>query len=78
MDSIELLKTTVGHYGKQCRVTVTTGDEYVGIYHGYAESTKENPLVLRLGVSSSEAERIGVPYLKEIGVSYEVITAITF
>jgi len=78
MDSIELLEKTDGHKGEQCKVAVATGDEYVGIYHGYAETTKENPLVLRLGISQSEAERIGVPDLKEIGIPHDVITAITF
>lgn len=78
MDSIELLEQTFGHYGDKCEVTVSTGAVYTGIYRGYGESIKENPLMLRLEISGSEASRIGVPYLSEIGIRYEVITCVRF
>ena len=78
MDSIALLERTFGHYGDKCKVTVSNGDTYTGIYRGYGESTRENPLMLRLGLSKSEATRIGVPYLAEIGIPYDVITAVDF
>lgn len=78
MDSIQLLETTLRHYGETCHVTVSNGDTYTGVYHGYSESTPENPLVLRLGIGSAEAERIGVPYMSEIGISYDVIKSIEF
>lgn len=78
MDSIELVKATSGNYGEKCQVRVTTGDTYSGIFHGYGESPRENPLMLRLGITKAEADRIGVPYLSEIGIRYEVITSISF
>jgi hypothetical protein len=78
MDSIELLETTIGKFGNVCQVSVSTGDTYSGIYNGYGESTPENPLMLRLKLSKKEAERIGVPYLSEIGIRYDVITSISF
>ena len=78
MDSIELLETTFGHYGERCTIKVSTGDVYSGIYHGYSESTPENPLILRLIISNDEATRIGVPYMSEIGIRYEHIAAICF
>ncbi len=78
MDSIELLEKTIGKHGKSCSVDVTTGDTYCGTFRGFAESTSENPLMLRLRISPNEAKRIGVPYLSEIGVRYDVIKAISF
>lgn len=78
MDSIKLLETTAGKMGQLCSVTVSTGDIYTGVYHGYCESTAENPLTLRLGIAESEAQRIGVAWLREIGVSYDVINNVKF
>ncbi|MDE5596149.1 MAG: hypothetical protein K2I89_11360 [Muribaculaceae bacterium] len=78
MDSIKLLSETAGKIGKTCSVSVTTGDTYSGCYHGYCESTKEYPLTLLLGISENEALRIGVPWLREIGVPYDVIDSIKF
>ena len=78
MDSIKLLETTAGKMGQLCSVTVSNGDIYPGVYHGYCESTPENPLTLRLGIAESEAKRIGVIWLREIGVPYDVIENIKF
>lgn len=78
MDSIELLSETVGKFGQECSVHLTSGDVYSGHYCGYCDSTKENPLTLRLGIDAKEAERIGVPWMREIGVPYEVINNISF
>lgn len=78
MDSIELLRQTAGRFGDKCQVSVTTGDVYTGIFKGYGESIKENPLILHLGISKAEASRIGVPHLSEIGVSYDVVISVKF
>lgn len=78
MDSIELLKATAGKFGQQCKVEVSTGDIFSGIFRGYAESTPQAPLVLRLELSHNEAERIGVGSLHSIGVPYDVIKNIQF
>lgn len=78
MDSIKLLETTFGHFGESCKIQVSTGETYNGIYHGYSESTYDNPLMLRLGISKDEANRIGVPHLSEIGICYDVIVSIAF
>lgn len=78
MDSIQLLSETAGKIGQRCWVSVCTGDTYTGIYRGYCESTRENPLTLRLGISEEEAKRIGTSWLREIGVPYDVITNINF
>lgn len=78
MDSIELTEKTKGKRGESCKVTVSTGDVYAGIFNGYSESTPDNPLVLRLILSKDEAARIGVSYLREIGMPYDVIRAIEF
>ena len=78
MDSIELLSETAGKLGQRCSVSVSSGDAYSGYYRGFRESTRENPLTLRLGISEVEAERIGTPWLREIGVPYDVITNIQF
>lgn len=78
MDSIQLLSETAGKIGQRCSVSVSTGDTYTGIYRGYCESTRENPLTLRLGISEEEAKRIGTSWLREIGVPYDVITNINF
>lgn len=78
MDSIQLLSETAGKFGQACRVSVSTGDVYSGIYSGYCESTREYPLTLRLGISEDEANRIGTSWLREIGVPYDVITNIDF
>lgn len=78
MDSIQLLSETAGKFGQECKVSVTTGDTYTGLYRGFCESTRENPLTLRLGISEAEANRIGTSWLREIGVPYNVITNIKF
>ena len=78
MDSIELLTKTAGKIGQKCSVHVTSGHDYSGHYCGYCESTKENPLTLRLGIDVKEAEEIGIPWMREIGVPYDVITRISF
>lgn len=78
MDSIELLTKTAGKIGQKCSVHVTSGDVYSGHYCGYCESTKENPLTLRLSIDAKEAERIGISWMREIGVPYDVITHISF
>lgn len=78
MDSIQLLTETAAKIGQRCSVSVSTGDTYTGIYRGYCESTRENPLTLRLGISEEEAKRIGTSWLREIGVPYDVITNINF
>jgi len=78
MDSIKLLSETAGKFGQKCSVSVSTGDTYSGYFYGYPESTKENPLILRLGISEDEAKRIGASWLREIGVPYDVIINIKF
>lgn len=78
MDSIKLVTKTSGKFGQECKVSVNTGETYSGLFHGYCESTKESPLTLRLGISEKEAARIGVPWLREIGVPYDVIDNISF
>lgn len=78
MDSIELQEQTFGHYGDKCVVMLSTGEVYTGIYRGYEDSTKENPLMLRLEISRSEAARIGDTQLSEIDIRYEVITCVRF
>ena len=78
MDSTQLLSETAGKIGQRCSVSVSTGDTYTGIYRGYCESTRENPLTLRVGISEEEAKRIGTSWLREIGVPYDVITNINF
>lgn len=78
MDSIQLLSETAGKIGQRCSVSVSTGDTYTGIYRGYCESTRENPLTLRVGISEEEAKRIGTSWLREIGVPYYVITNVNF
>ena len=78
MDSILLLSETAGKVGQKCKVSVTTGDAYSGYYRGYCESTREHPLTLRLEISEEEAKRIGTPWLREIGVPYDVITNVSF
>jgi len=78
MDSIKLLEATAGKMGQLCKVAVSSGDTYTGVYYGYCEATPENPLVLRLGIDESEAKRIGVAWLREIGVSYDVIENVKF
>lgn len=78
MDSIHLLSETAGKFGQRCFVSVSTGDTYSGYFRGYCESTKEYPLTLRLGISEEEARRIGISWLREIGVPYDVITNIKF
>lgn len=77
-DSIELLTKTAGKIGQECSVHVTSGDVYSGHYCGYCESTKENPLTLQLGIDAKEAEEIGISWMREIGVPYDVITHISF
>ena len=78
MDSIELLKETAGKFGQTCNVSVSNYDTYSGMYRGYCESTPEAPLSLRLQISKAEAERIGIPWIKEIGIPYDVIIKIEF
>lgn len=78
MDSIQLLSETAGKIGLKCSVSVSTGDTYSGYYRGYCESTREYPLTLRLGISEREAKRIGISWLREIGIPYDVITNIQF
>lgn len=78
MDSIQLLTEIAGKFGKKCEVSVSTGDSYTGNYYGFLTSTPEYPLTLRLEISEDEANRIGVPWLREIGVPYNVITNIVF
>ena len=76
MDSIKLLTETAGKKGKECKISISNGDTYIGYYHGFCESTREYPLTLRLVISEYEAKRIGTPWLREIGVPYDVITNI--
>jgi len=78
MDSIQLLSETAGKFGQSCKVSVSTGDTYTGFYQGFCDSTKENPLTLRLVISEAEANRIGTSWMREIGVPYDVITNIKF
>lgn len=78
MDSIKLLSETAGKNGQECSVRVTSGEVYSGYYCGFCESTKENPLTLRLCIDAKEAERIGVSWLREIGVPYDVVNKISF
>ena len=78
MDSIQLLSDTAGKLGERCRVTVSSGDTYEGVYRGFCESTQEAPLTLRLAVSEQEANRIGVPWLRMVGIPYDVIISIQF
>ncbi len=78
MDSIQLLSETAGNFGQKCSVSVSTGDTYSGYFRGYCDSTRENPLTLRLVIDENEAKRIGVSWLREIGVPYEVITNVKF
>ncbi len=78
MDSIQLLSETAGNFGKKCSVSVSTGETYSGYYRGYSDSTRENPLTLRLGIGENEANRIGVSWLREIGIPYDVITDVKF
>lgn len=78
MDSIELVQKTSGKYGQGCKVSVSTRDVYTGIFNGFCESTPENPLTLRLLISKEQAIKIGVSYLSEIGVPYDVITEVNF
>ncbi len=78
MDSIELVTMTSGKSGQECKVSVNTGEIYSGLFHGYCESTKEFPLTLRLYISGKEAARIGLPWLREIGIPYDVIDNISF
>ena len=78
MDCIKLLSETAGKNGQECSVHVTSDEVYFGYYCGFCESTKENPLTLRLCIDAKEAERIGVPWLREIGVPYEVVNKISF
>nr|DAI94794.1 MAG TPA: hypothetical protein [Caudoviricetes sp.] len=78
MDSIQLFSETNRKFGQTCTVSVSTGDAYSGIFHGYSESTPEQPLTLRLGISEGEAKRIGVSWLRIIEIPYDVITNIKF
>ena len=78
MDSIQLLSETTGKFGQRCEVSVSNGDTYSGLYRGFCESTPENPLSLRLSINENEANQIGTPWLREIGVPYDVITNIRF
>ena len=78
MDSIELTSKTEGKFGQECKVSVGTCDVYSGVFRGYCESTKGYPLTLRLGISEKEAKRIGVSWLREIGIPYDAITDIQF
>lgn len=78
MDSIQLVAETARKFGQTCSVSVSTGDVYSGVYRGYGESTPEHPLTLRLGISEKEAQKIGVGWLREIGIPYDVITNIRF
>ena len=78
MDSIELLQLTAGKQGNPCKVSVKNFDTYDGIYRGFCESTFESPLSLRLQISETEAHRIGVPWLKEIGIPYDIIRHVEF
>lgn len=75
MDSIELLKKLGGKFGKECKIGVTTGDTYSGLYYGAEAFDAEAPLVVKLGISTTEAQRIGVPSdMQVIGIAYDVIT----
>lgn len=78
MDSISLVKETFGHYGEKCKIQVTSDSIYEGVYIGFAESTKENPLVLRLQISEKEANRIGAYGMRIIGIDYRVINNVEF
>lgn len=78
MNSIQLLSETAGKIGQKCSVSVSTGNTYSGYYRGFCESTREYPLTLRLGISEDEATKIGTPWLREIGVPYDVILNIQF
>lgn len=73
-----LLSETAGKFGQECKVYVTTGDVYSGYYRGFSEVTQEHPLTLRLEISEKEAKRIGVSWLREIGVPYDAIKDIQF
>lgn len=44
MDSIELLKKLGGKFGKECKIGVTTGDTYSGLYYGAEAFDTEAPL----------------------------------
>lgn len=76
MDSILLLEKLESCNGKQCKVSVSNGDEYVGCYKGAQAYDQLSPLAIILSISKSEAARIGIPYLQLIGIPYDVITSI--
>lgn len=78
MDSIELLDTIAGHVGETCQVSISTGDVYTGIYKGFAESTKDYPLTLRLAITKQEATRIGAPKMPVIGIPFDVVMSVKF
>lgn len=78
MDSIMLQSATAGKFGQECKVYVSTGDVYSGHYCGFCEVKQGHPLTLRLKISEEEANRIGTPWLREIGVPYDEITDIKF
>lgn len=75
MDSIELLERLGGKFGKECKISVTTGDTYSGLYYGAEAINAEIPLLVKLKISAEERKRIGVPSgMEVIGISYDVIT----
>lgn len=78
MDRIQLQLETAGKLGQKCSLKVSTGDTYKGYYRGFCESTREYPLILRLGISEDEAKIIGTSWLREIGMPYYVITNVNF
>lgn len=78
MDSIELLEAAAKNHGKECKVEVSNGDLYRGVINGLSESTPDNKPALRLRISEAEATRIGVSYLREIAIPYDVIKGIEF
>ena len=78
MDSIELLEKLGGKFGSPCRIKVTSGDTYAGVYYGAEAFNQDVPLIVRLKISKSEAERISVPWLRLIGISYDVIVDVDF
>lgn len=78
MDSIVLLDAVAGHIGEMCQVSISTGDVYTGIYKGFAESTKDYPLTLRLAITKQEAIRIGMPKMPVIGIPFDVIVSVKF
>lgn len=78
MDSIELIEKVYEKKGKPCKIVVSTGDVYSGIFLGAIATDPETALVVRLKISKNEAERIGCPWLPTMDIPFDVIKDIKF